>query len=97
MLFRAREQEGFPALTFLQFAVTGIEAARGEGAMTRKDKRLMRQFETEYHGKAVDIEAHITYPKLGQSIHFGYLKEENKLIVGWCGGHKEIASTRKHH
>ena len=76
---------------------TGIEAARGEGAMTRKDKRLMRQFETEYHGKAVDIEAHITYPKLGQSIHFGYLKEENKLIVGWCGGHKEIASTRKHH
>lgn len=76
---------------------TGIDISRGEGTMTRKDSKLMRQYETEYHGETIDIEAHITYPKIGQSIHFGFSDKDQKLIVGWCGKHKDNYTTRKVH
>lgn len=74
---------------------TGIDCARGEGTMTRKDNQLMRQFETIVDGEAVDIEAHITYGKLGQSIHFGYSNAHKKVVVGHCGEHLKIYSTKK--
>ncbi|MGI6150520.1 MAG: hypothetical protein ACOYIR_01000 [Christensenellales bacterium] len=74
---------------------TGIECKRGEGSMTRKDKRLMRQFQTEYDGEIIDIEPHITYPKLKQSIHFGFSEKHQKIIVGHCGEHMENYTTRK--
>lgn len=76
---------------------SGIDVSRGEGMMTRKDNKLMRQYKTMYHGEEIDIEAHITYPKLGQSIHFGFSKTDNKLIVGWCGKHKDNYTTGKLH
>lgn len=76
---------------------SGIDVRRGEGAMTRKDTKMMRQFETEYHGETIDIEAHITYPRIGQSIHFGFSNKDQKLIVGWCGEHKDNYTTRKVH
>lgn len=76
---------------------TGIDISRGEGTMTRKDSKLMRQYETKYHGETIDIEAHITYPKIGQSIHFGFSDKDQKLIVGWCGKHKDNYTTRKVH
>jgi len=74
---------------------SGIDISRGEGSMTRKDAKLMRQYETEYHGKIVDIEAHITFPRMGQSIHFGFSSQDQKLIVGWCGEHKDNYTTKK--
>lgn len=76
-------------------AKTGIDCARGEGAMTRKDRALMRQYETVVGSETVDIEAHITYPRQGQSIHFGYSPERKKIVVGHCGEHLDNYSTRK--
>lgn len=76
---------------------TGIEVARGEGPATRKDSRKMRQFETTYQGRIIDIEPHITYNygRKGQSLHFAFDAEIGKIIVGHCGEHLEIYSTRK--
>lgn len=76
-------------------AVTGINCARGEGRMTRKNKSLMQQFETVYKGETVNIEPHITFPRQSQSIHFGFSANEHKIIVGHCGEHLEIYSTAK--
>ena len=76
---------------------SGVDVRRGEGSETRKDSKLMRQYETEYHGEMIDIEAHITYSKIGQSIHFGFSQKDQKLIVGWCGEHKDNYTTRKVH
>jgi len=74
---------------------TGINCSRGEGRMTRKDKELMRQFVSEYNGEKINIEPHITFPKLSQSIHFGYSNAEMKIVIGHCGKHLEIYSTQK--
>lgn len=74
---------------------TGIEAKRGEGSATRKDKKLMKQFETELNGESIDIEAHITYPKKKQSIHFGFSEKLKKIVIGHCGEHLDNYSTRK--
>ena len=75
--------------------VTGYKCAHGEGSATRKDNRLMRQFVTDYRGKSIDIEPHITFPDISMSIHLRYLADEEIILVGWCGEHKEIYSTRK--
>lgn len=74
---------------------TGIEAKRGEGSATRNDKKLMKQFESEINGEIIDIEAHITYPRQRQSIHFGYSSRLEKVIIGHCGEHLNNYSTRK--
>jgi hypothetical protein len=63
--------------------------------MTRKDKELMKQFATVYDGEVIDTEPHITFPKLAQSIHFGYSDKEGKIVVGHCGEHLNIYSTQK--
>lgn len=63
--------------------------------MTRKDKSLMRQFETTYQGEIINIEPHITYSRLGQSIHFGFAEADQKVVVGHCGKHLEIYSSQK--
>lgn len=76
---------------------SGIDASSGEGTMTRKNKKLMDQFETIYHGETIDIEPHITYARIGQSIHFGFSETDQKVIVGWCGEHKDNYTTQKIH
>ena len=76
--------------------ITGYKYAHGEGSATRKDNKLMRQFTTTYKGQTVDIEPHITFGDIGMSIHLRYLADEEIILVGWCGEHKEIYSTRKH-
>ncbi|MEA4955627.1 MAG: hypothetical protein VB096_08990 [Pseudoflavonifractor sp.] len=74
---------------------TGINCSRGEGRMTRKDKILMRQFLSQYKGETIDIESHITFPRMSQSIHFGYSNAEQKIVIGHCGEHLDIYSTQK--
>lgn len=76
---------------------SGIDVSRGEGMMTRQNKKLMRQYETKYHGETIDIEPHITYAKIGQSIHFGFSEKDQKVVVGWCGEHKDNYTTKKVH
>lgn len=75
---------------------TGIECARGEGSMTRKDKVLMRQFSCDYKGKPFDIEPHITFGSQGQSIHFGYDYDDHLIVIGHCGEHLKIYSSKNH-
>lgn len=75
---------------------TGINAKRGEGMMTRKDSGLMKQFTTRVGDEDINIEAHITYGKLEQSIHFGFSEQQEKVVIGSCGAHKKIYSTQKH-
>ncbi len=67
---------------FQEFRIkSGIDVSNGEGSMTRKDKKLMRQFEIEYNGEMIDIEAHITFSRIKQSIHFGFSEKDQKLVV----------------
>ena len=75
--------------------LTGIDVSKREGPMTHKDTRLMKQFITEYNGVDIDIEPHITFPKEKQSIHFGFDVNSKKIIIGHCGEHLEVSSTRK--
>jgi hypothetical protein len=74
---------------------TGITVKRGEGAETRKDKALMRQYERTVNGEEISIEAHITYAKQGQSIHFGYSRKLQKVVIGHCGEHLDNYITPK--
>lgn len=74
---------------------TGKNAKRGEGTETRKDKALMRQYTTIVEGENKGMEAHLTYAKLGQSIHFGYFKKLKKLVIDHCGKQLNNYSTRK--
>ena len=76
---------------------TGYDCARSEGSATRKDKKLMRQFQTVLNGEVIDIEPHLTFPADRQSIHFGYSTTLRKIIIGHCGEHLDIYSTRKVH
>lgn len=75
--------------------LTGIDISKSEGPMTHKDPRLMKQFVTKYNGADIDIEPHITFPKEKQSIHFGFDVNSKKIIIGHCGEHLEVYSTRK--
>lgn len=74
---------------------SGIDISRGEGSCTHQNKKLMKQYVTHYHGESIDIEAHQTYPRIGQSIHFGFSEKDQKVVVGWCGEHKDNATTQK--
>ena len=76
---------------------TGYDCARGEGAETRKDKKLMRQYQIDFNGEPIDIEPHLTFPAEGQSIHFGYSKNLRKIIIAHCGEHLDNYTTRKVH
>ncbi len=74
---------------------TGKNAKHGEGTETRKDKALMRQHKTMVEGENIDIEAHLTYAKMGQSIHFGYSEKLKKLVIGHCSKQLNNYFTRK--
>ena len=73
---------------------TGIKCARGEGSMTRKDKVLMRQFSCDYKGTQFNIEPHITFPSQKQSIHFNYDYDDHLIVIGHCGEHLKIYSSK---
>lgn len=81
--------------------LTGWDCSRGEGSMTRKDAKLMRQYEDEFNGKKIWIEAHVksgvkeSDPRFVR-IHYDYVPEvADKLIIGHCGKHLDNYSTRK--
>lgn len=80
---------------------TGWDCSRGEGSMTRKDTKLMRQYVDEYEGQEIDIEAHVkggvkeSDPRFVR-IYFGYDPTIAKqILIGHCGKHLENFSTRK--
>lgn len=80
---------------------TGWDCSRGEGAQTRGNPRLMREYADWYDGQQIDIEPHIKNggregdPRFIR-IHFAYEPMlTDKIIVGHCGKHLENASTQK--
>lgn len=78
-----------------------LELARSEGAMTRKDTRLMRQYTDTYNGKEIDIQAHIKTSENNETsnrflrIYFYYDSNIHKIIIGSCGKHKENYTSQK--
>lgn len=80
---------------------SNFRVARGEGSMTRKDSSLMRQFEDEYNGKKIDIQAHLKSTENSPSsrrflrIYFCYDSDIHKIIIGSCGKHLDNYTTRK--
>lgn len=75
--------------------------ARGEGTMTRKDAKLMRQYTDVYQGKEIDIQAHVKTNENSETsnrflrIYFYYDSSAHKIIVGSCGKHLDNYTTQK--
>lgn len=79
---------------------TGWEEKRGEGMMTRKDKRLMSKRLDEYNGKTINIERHVSNGSNPSNsdfirIYYYFDPETSKIIIGHAGKHLENYSTRK--
>lgn len=78
-----------------------LQLARGEGTMTRKDSKLMRQYTDVYHGKEIDIQAHIKTNETNDTsnrflrIYFYYDSNAHKIIIGSCGKHLDNYTTQK--
>ena len=90
---------------------SNLRMARGEGKMTRQDHKLMRQYQDTYHGKSIDIEAHIKTSESRETskkflrIYFDFYKstdphthkEINTIVIGSCGKHLDNYTTQKLH
>ena len=80
---------------------TSLRMARGEGAMTRRDNSLMKQFRDVYDGREINIEAHIKTSQSQESspkflrVYFCYDSTLRKILIGHCGSHLDNYSTRK--
>ncbi len=74
--------------------LTGIECGRGEGSQTRKDKKLMKQFFTEYEGETINVEMHLKSKNRLNALHFGFSHAKQKLIIDHCGEHLTNSLTR---
>lgn len=80
---------------------TSLRMARGEGAMTRRDNTLMKQFRDVYAGREINIEAHIKTSQSQESspkflrVYFCYDSTLRKILIGHCGSHLDNYSTRK--
>ena len=80
---------------------TSLRMARGEGAMTRRDNTLMKQFRDVYDGREINIEAHIKTSQSQESspkflrVYFCYDGTLRKILIGHCGSHQDNYSTRK--
>lgn len=90
---------------------SNLTMARGEGKMTRQDRKLMRQFQDTYHGKPINIETHIKTSETKETsrkflrIYFDFYKqkdertgkETNTIVIGSCGKHLENYTSQKIH
>lgn len=93
-----------PATAYDQFQEdTGWECSRGEGCMTRKDKKLMRNYVDTYNGQEINVEPHIkrgnkdTDPN-SVRIHFAYDPSvAPQIIISHCGKHLDNYTTQKRH
>ena len=72
---------------------TGFELALKAGMMTEDDKEKMRQRIRLYKEKEIDISPHVTLKcgeKSNQSVHFAWIDQEKKIMIGHCGEHLEV-------
>lgn len=76
---------------------TNVELAMTEGPMTMKDAKLMKLREREYKGKTYYVTPHLKYSNDRNKllrVHFAFIEEEKKILVGHCGVHIPTAATR---
>ena len=81
------------------FRVSGCEMSFKEGSMTRKDGDLMRLREDEYAGYSISVEPHLKIKAWKgepehQRLHFCYMPEMRKIVIGYLGDHLESAASR---
>lgn len=90
---------------------SNLTMARGEGKMTRQDRKLMRQYQDTYQGKPINIETHIKTSETKETskkflrIYFGFYKQKdertgkeiNTIVIGYCGKHLKNYTSQKIH
>jgi len=81
---------------------TGFEMASTEGSQTRKDPKMMALRTDEWNGQEINIEAHVKIRDTrasiqNQRIHFQFVRDANKLVIGYVGDHLESASSQYFH
>lgn len=76
---------------------TGFDLSMTESKMTKNAKKLADQRTRLYKGKEIDINAHIGFgtrkPNMLR-VHFWIDNNEKKIVVGHCGDHLDVFSTR---
>lgn len=79
---------------------SSFDIARGEGMMTRRDPKLMRNYDDVYQGRPIRIESHLkngtkeTSPQFLR-IYYAWDAETQKIVIGSCGKHLTNYSTQK--
>lgn len=77
---------------------TGFELSMTEGKMTKKDPKLDALRKTVYDGKVYDTYPHLKWggkPPKCLRLHFTFIEEEKKILIGYFGEHLENYSTGK--
>jgi hypothetical protein len=76
---------------------TGFDLSMTESKMTKGDKKLADKRIRFYKGKRVEINAHVGYGNRAPNIlrvHFCVSADDQKIVIGHCGGHLETFSTK---
>lgn len=76
-----------------------FEFKRGAGSMTRRDSKLIAQYKDTYHGRQINVEAHLAKgnkdsDKQSLRLYFGFDKTDRKIIVSHIGKHLDNFSTQ---
>lgn len=77
---------------------TGYEITMSESRMTSRDANLANQRKRNYKGKVYDISPHIKWgnkPPKCLRLHFAFVEDEKKILIGYFGEHLDNYSTRK--
>lgn len=73
------------------------ELSMTEGRMTKRDSDLLKQREVIYKGKTYDVSPHLKFgtkqPKLLR-LHFQFVENEKKIIIGHFGDHLNNHTTK---
>lgn len=78
---------------------TGFEISFHEGSETRKQNQFMRLREDVYEGKDISVEPHIKLKSMKdepahQRLHFCYVPELKRIVIGYVGDHLDSAATK---
>ena len=68
-----------------------------EGKLTQKDAELMRLREVIYCGKTLDVTPHLKIGTKGSKLlrlHFQFVEDEKKIIIGYFGNHLDNRTTK---
>lgn len=79
---------------------TVFEYAKGEGAQTTNNARLVQMRRFEFEGKQYEMWPHLKYgnkPGKQLRIHFAFDNDRQRIIVGYIGEHMDNATTRTMH